>query len=584
MENRYKENSGIQLPDCFNTLTKLQAKVLSSRIDIGKIEEFSYNYTDVLNSKFDPIKNLHKLPDVMEAGKFIAKAIKDGKNILHACDFDADGVNSAAVAHVAFRDIFNVPKDKFVTMVNRRRTGTGFSKHFINNIIELNKEWPIDVMIIYDHGSSDNEAYGVLKSHGIKHIVLTDHHKIPEDNYPINADFVVNPHRVDSEYYKDVSGCFVGYVTMLSTLMHLNDTYTVSDLDKLLPYVAFSTVSDVMSLSHPINRQVIKLGLREMNKLTNPVWLVMKRLLQIHNTINTNDIGYKLAPLINAANRVDREGLAFSILVSENYDDCMLYAKKLFDLNILKKTTQKAALKDVIKQVQESEYTNSIVTVINTEYAINGIISGNIGERYYKPSVCFLDNKDSDILAGSGRGIISGINLEEIYGKIAKESDIVIKYGGHELAAGITIKKDGLEQFKMLFDKHVSEVTGIETERNVKYDIKLNSDDISPYVVSELNRLAPYGKDWKKPVYFSKLKIYSILVFGTMAKVKFVTSSNKILESMHYFNTHGDITVNNIKDILTTGSYAEVVYNLDISTFNDVVNLDMTIIDINRSE
>ncbi len=566
------------------SLTSLQKTILSNRVNMSYLEQFNYDIESVYDSKFDPIKSIHLLPDIQLGGSRIASAIKNNLHILSVFDMDCDGITSGAVIHTALRDVFKVPSSQFKSLVNRRLHGNGFNPTLVQRILAIHKEWKVDIIITSDHGSSDNQAYKILKENGIQEIIVTDHHTIPKNNYPTYADVVINPHREDSTYYKDVSGCFVAYITMLSTMKELTGSYNVSQLDTLLPYVAISTVSDVMNLSLPINRQVLKVGLTLLNSLQNPVFLAIKKVLKLSNRIDSKDIGFKIAPLLNTANRVNQEPLGFELLITEDKNKAIELSTELNKYNIKRKKIQKTLLQKAEIQRDSLKETHSIVISLESPYAINGIVAGNLGGKYNLPTVCFIDNPTSDKISGSGRGIVTGVSLIEIYNNIhTSHPDILIKFGGHKLAAGCQIYKNKLELFRELFEKEVKTMLkDITIDTTLTYDVALKSTEVTPYLVEEINSLTPYGNSWERPVFKSKFKVGYILLLGTMlAKIKLIASDGMEIDATHFFNNkNSEMTIFNIKNILSYGDMVNVVFNLGIGSFNDVINFDLEIIEI----
>lgn len=565
-------------------LTDLQKVILSNRANVDYLKEFNYTFKDLYNSKFDPVKNIKKLPDIEKAGYIIATAIKEGNHVLLASDMDADGVTSAAVLNITFRDVFKVNTNNYKSIVNRRLAGNGFNPEFVNRIKKIHDLWKVDLIITSDHGSADEQAYKELKQYGIEQIIVTDHHTIPKDNYPKSADVVINPHRIDSTYYKDVSGCFVACIAMIETMKNLKGDYYLEQFEKVIPYVAISTISDVMNLSLPINRQVVKYGLRILNSLQSPTWIAIKKVLGIKNRINSKDIGFKLAPLINTANRVNQEDLAFNMLVEPDLTKAVEYATMLNKFNMKRKRVQKELLKQATMQRDTLPYENSIVVALKSIYAVNGIVAGNLGDHFSRPTVCFLYNDIDDTLTGSGRGILKSINLVKIYNNInSRDKTVMLKYGGHKLAAGCKIPKDKLEVFRKMFDEEASKMMKDYKDSSViYYDKEISSNDISPIIFKDQNRLLPYGSGWDSPVYISKLKIGSIMLLGkTLAKIKFIASDNTEIESTHFFNNkNSKYTIDNIKDLLHYGDKITLVYNLGLNSFNDVISFEINVIDI----
>jgi len=568
-------------------LTKIQEDILSRRVDIDILKEFDYEVSDLINSKFDPMKNIHRLPDIELAGELIAKAIREKKHILIVNDFDSDGVNSGAVLFKALEKIFHVKDENFGIIINKRRTGTGYSRTLTKRIIDYhNNVHKIDMILSSDHGSNDEASFKQLKEAGVGDLIITDHHHVDNDNYPDSAAAFINPQRSDSTYYKEVSGCFVAFITMVMAYKKLHGVYRSEHFNILLPYVALSTVTDVMSMKYPINRQVVKVGLNIMNSFKHTTWIAIKKVLKLKNRITSYDLGFKIGPLINTANRMDIEELALSVMIENDYDELYKFTQHLYDMVVIKKASQAAGTKQAMSQVSSLKEKNSVVVAIDSEYAINGIIAGMVGGRVNRPTVCFI-NIDSDVMPGSGRGINPNVDLVSIYNKINEErDDILVKFGGHKLAAGCAIYKDKLDVFRELFDKYVVEQLGEHQDnRTIEFDIQLPLDKISLATTKELLRMLPYGKDWTEPLLYSKLIVSKILVFGTVCKLFFRDSNGYSVDGITFFNnTMTGVNAENIKTLIKPNDRVHVTYTLGLTTNRDIAGVNMVINTIEKEE
>lgn len=579
-----------ELPDKLSKykLTALQKDLLITRIDNKILSKFDYTSSDLINSKFDPLKNIDKLPDIHEAGDVIATAIKEKKYILVVNDFDCDGITSGAVIYKSLEKVLHVNKDNFGLIVNKRSTGTGYSKTLVSKIINHhNNIHKVDMIISSDHGSSDEDSYAELKKAGIGTLVITDHHHIEYDNYPKTADYFINPQRRDSTYYKEVSGCYIAYITMVSTYLKLHGSYRPEAFSLILPYVALSTITDVMSLKYPINRQVVKVGLNIMNSYKNPLWIVLKRLLRLNNRLTAYDLGFKIGPLVNTANRMDIEELIMSIMIENDYDKLYSDATILMDMVTAKKAAQADGNKLANLQVAELDEENSIVVSIPSKYAINGIIASMIGGRYNKPTVCFIDNDNTDVLSGSCRGINKKIDLVKLYKDInTEDGDILVSYGGHKLAAGCRIYKNKLSVFRELFDKYtVKQLGKAKNDRTITYDKQLKVSEITLSVAKEISRIGPYGKDWTEPLFMTDAIVNNILVFGSMAKVFLKDKNNNNIDGICFFNNNlTGVDATNVKKLFPRGSDIRITYTLGVLTNRDVVGINMVINTIDKKE
>ena len=558
----------------------IQKKIIVNRLLPNKdysVDELTYMYYNT----YKLTNNISKLKDIDKASSLLIKHIENNKHICVVVDYDSDGVNSGVVLYRSLFNIFGVNKNNLTVIVNRRRDGNGFNHTLVNRILEVNSNHKIDLLLSADHGSANEEVFKILKTYNIE-LLITDHHLIPENSYPTSADVFINPMRVDSEYNKDVSGCFVAFILLVNTYtkMYNND---LRIFNNIIPYVAISTVTDVMSLQLPINRYIVKLGINEINSFRNKAWIAIKHILGVPGKFNTKDLGFKLGPLINTANRVGREDLAFELLKTDDFNTVEKIASELSKLSILRKSVTKTAMVDVNKQLANNNSCSSAVTTINTDYAINGIVAANVGSSRNLPSVCFLDSTDSrNILVGSCRGIVDGIDVMGIFNNINNTDEtILIKYGGHKGAAGCSIHADKLDLFKILFNKYAKEqFTNIDIKKDRHVDLFVQDYHINPSLAKSIDACSPYGKDWEEPVLLTKVAVEYVTVMGTIAKILFRRRNNTTFTATHFFSSPSSVNINNIKTILKPKSKVYLAFTIGIDCYLDTQDMLVSVVDI----
>lgn len=599
MENTKKErmlNYGFDIRDSEsdlidfikNTLdydvSLVQSKLLANRMTKKDVQDYKDEINDYFYNNLNLTKDLDKLPDLKKAAELILFHMENNNMIYVVSDFDADGVTSAVTIYKSLIDVFQIDKKYVKVIVNKRKLGNGFNKSLTKNIMDKNNEKQIGLIIASDHGSSDEASFKKFKEAGID-LVITDHHEVPKDNYPSSADAFINPQREDATYHKDVSGCYVAFITMVATYIEWKKHKNLRVFNHIIPYVAISVITDVMSLNNPLNRHLVKTGLNEINSLRNRSWMAIKKVLGLPGKIRAKDLGFKIGPLINTGNRVDNEFLAFLVLSETDPEKAYTHAKELNKLNSFRKNVQKTVIKETRKDVERSKLKYCVVNVISSELAINGIIAANIGNSKGLPTVCFLDNDTNDKtspMTGSCRGIVDGIDLMEIFDNmIAEDSKIMVTYGGHKGAAGCAIMRNKLDDFKRLFDKYSKkQLINIKKVKHIPIDDYIPDFKLNMSLAKNVELCGPYGKDWEEPIFLTKLKIGRVFIMGTMAKVIFLTSNNREIEAMHFFNKKYDITVDNIKEKLPQGTQCLLAFNLNVDTFNNTYKLGISIVDV----
>lgn len=568
-------------------LSNVQKTILSNRLDEKDLEDEIQDLTLYINNYLNILSNINKIPDLDNASNLILRHIDKKSHIAIVTDLDCDGVNSAAMLYLAFVKIFMYRKTDLTVIVNKRRDGNGFNQTLMKKILSIDSQRHIDLLITADHGTANNDEFKILRGKNID-IVVTDHHLIPKDNYPDAANFLINNQRSDCGYYKSVSGCFMAFILVVNIYRKMfNNNTNFSQLNFLLPYVAITTISDVMSLKLPINRHIVKSGLLEMNSYRNKLWLAIKKQLGIVGSVTTKDIGFKIAPLINTANRTNSEELAYALLISETYQEALLHSTKLLELNTHRKTVQGITLRETIKDKLElDKYKHSIVTVIDTSLTINGIVAANIGEKHNLPTICFLDNKDLDYYTGSGRGINANLDLYTVLESIKNEnSDLILKFGGHYGAAGVSIKKERLEEFKSVFDKKCKKILSkIDKQKTIDIDCVLQDKEITPYLLKPLEALSPYGKDWHEPIFMSILKPIKVIILGSFgAKIIFALKDGREVTGFNYFRTQHNYTLENIKNNLILGKQTYVCYKIQLEN-KDAIGMNIEIVSLAQDE
>jgi len=566
-----------------NELSRSQAKIIANRYRDETLLE------DVVLPDINLGEVIYGLPGIENAAEIIAEHIKKGSYILLVTDFDSDGVNSAAVLHHVFKNVFRYPLDKFDVIVNRRRDGTGFNKVLVNKILDIDKEKKVGLVITADHASSDKKALLKFKNVGID-VVVTDHHQIPDDSIITAVDGFVNPMREGTkEVINNISGCFVAFAVMLATNKVLTGKHRIKRFLFVMPFVAISTITDMMSMYKPINRYIVKRGLVELNSLRDLRWLIIKKTLKIVGLVNYKNIAYSIGPMINTGNRVDQESVPFNLLIADNAKDMKIYANELNSLHKLRKSVQKGVLVEAEKQADNYEYEDSVVIGIDSKYSINGIISANIQGDTDKPTMCFInnDNENNNVITGSCRADDSVHNVVEIFKYIEKNYDgVMVKYGGHAGAGGCSIKSDKIDEFKKGFNEAVTSITkGIRKDKIYNIDIVLPDYKLTPHIARALENVGGYGKDWAPPILLSEFTIGRIhKINDKFVRITFLTRTRREITVMYFTKSKNVINGSNIDLLLKRNTKVYVVYNLFLDSYNGVMDYSMNILDIRVKE
>lgn len=528
-------------------IPKLSLAILNNNI----CSATNINLLSYVNSIFN-IDNIPSLTDEDKAVELIKDVIKRNGLILGVTDYDSDGLNSAAVINKALSS----KSDNYKVIHNKRENGNGFNPVLVSRIKSIHDENPIDLIITADHGSSNKQAFAELKEYGIKHILVTDHHDIPMDNYPDNVDVFINPQKTDNDP-KDMCGCFVVFKVLSGLYKDDNDIYNNLYRD-CLPHVAIATVSDVMDMSVIYNREVVRAGVQIMNT-TDGLWSMLNTKLGLTGTFTYKDIGFTIGPLINTGNRSSQEGLFYRMMVEKDPVKQEELIERCIGVNIRRKKEKKESMSIINSSISRTDINKTLSLIVDTSMSINGVIANTLGEQYKVPTTCFMRVGDSDVLAGSSRTILSHLHMAEIYKEMASmDKDLFIAYGGHQGAGGCSIKFDKFPTFKKLFEEVVAKAkkpTGSEAE---EFILKINTKHLAYGVVEDIDYAGPYGKNWPAPKLSGFFKLLSVIPMSGLAIFKLMTPSRQIIKGT-YFYTNDD-SILSIENNFERGSVVEVLF------------------------
>jgi single-stranded-DNA-specific exonuclease len=502
-------------------LTPLQARLVAMRLTDADFEDD--NMAEMLEKivfpKLKYLQHPHELKNAEQAAKHVADAIQSDGQIVLATDYDTDGVTSAWVATRALLDYFQVEPERITHILGERKSGYGITDDVVDRILAIDKK--IDLVISADQGSSDEARIQRLAQHGIS-VCVTDHHQIPADGTPKSAICTVNPQQAGCEYDKTVAGCFVIFLVMGQTRKELIDRGVLPSsspsLKDLVMNVALGTVADSVSLKGVNNRAVVQAGLAMMNELKHPSWQAMHALNDNNQQPFTAEyLGFQVATRINAASRVSDVTTAFHFLNAEDFHQAQQMLDQLEMDNLNRREQQETMLLQARQTADAQYYPGKFTMVIKMQgnAGIQGIIASRIGEQYGLPTIAMTDLEDG-FLAGSGRGIISNIDLREAFQWMSdQDSDLFESMGGHKGAAGCMIPIEKFEIFSDLFEQairhqldHKVPIFQIET------DGQLEPYQLTPSLLEELNVLEPYGRDWAKPLFYGDFWIQSCRTVG----------------------------------------------------------------------
>lgn len=542
-------------------VSNIVARLLVNR-DIYKLDDAK----SFLNSNIDNFEDYNKLLGMDKAIKIMKDSIDKGEKILIVGDYDVDGVISS---YVLYSGLKKCKANVSYVIPDRIKDGYGINENIIKNA-HANE---IDLIITCDNGISAIDQIKLAKELGLK-VIITDHHDVPfvedekgERTFILpEGDSVINPKQEDCQYpFNKLCGAGVAY----KFIEGMYEAYGInkSEAIELLQYVAIATVCDVVDLVGE-NRIIVKEGLRIINKTKN----IGLRALFKETGLDTKEIsvyalGFVIGPSINASGRLEQAEWALKMLLSENEEQAEELAQKLNELNKERQELTKEGLEKAIEIIESNKMNEEKVLVVyleDTHESIAGIIAGRIREKYNLPVIVLTSAHEG--AKGSGRSIEEYNMFEELI----KCKDLLGKFGGHPMAAGMSIANENINDFRKRLNAQTT-LTDEDVIPKVSIDMPLLLKDINFNLIEEISKLEPYGKANPKPTFGMKnLKVLELRVLGKDKNVlKMKLSDGTLFIDGIYF---GDI--HDFQESLKL-SYGEDEYNKAFNGYPNGVKIDI---------
>lgn len=449
------------------------------------------------------------MKDMDKAVAVLGEKIKENVKIRIIGDYDIDGIQSTYILLEGFRMLgADVDSD----IPDRMKDGYGLNRNLIDRALEAD----VDTIITCDNGIAAAEEIAYAKSMGMT-VVVTDHHEVPyteiggERRYILpEADAVVDPKQEDCAYpFKGLCGAAVAY-KLVEALMEAMGK-DAEDADYLMENVAIATIGDVMDLVDE-NRIFVKQGLDMLKRTEN---LGLKALMGCTGVnvdkLSPYHIGFVIGPCMNASGRLDTAKRALELLEAKKVAEADLLAGDLKALNDSRKDMTAQAVEEAFIQVENSELKNADVLVVylpECHESLAGIVAGRIREKYYRP--VFVLTKGAEGLKGSGRSI----ETWHMYEGLNRVKHLLSKFGGHKMAAGLSMPEENLEQFR----KEINEKSGITPEdlnEKIAIDMQLPFECVNEKFIGELAVLEPFGKGNARPVFAERqVQVESARILG----------------------------------------------------------------------
>ena len=504
-----------------------------------------------------------------QMAKLLADAIAVNKTFLVVGDYDADGATATAVAVRGLRSMgaqvgFLVP--------NRFEYGYGLTPEIVQLAIDQSPDNPPDILITVDNGIASVEGVAAANTRGLQ-VLVTDHH-LPGDTTP-DATCIINPNQRGCDFpSKNLAGVGVMFYCLLALRAELRTrglfvNKQEPNLTELLDLVALGTVADLVKLDHN-NRILVEQGLRRIRdgKAGFGIIALLKLAGRDYQKTSAQDLGFYVGPRLNAAGRLDDMSLGIACLLTDTEEIAKKLAQQLHELNHARRDieadmtdTAQIALDDLQVDAQYS------ISLFQPEWhqGVIGILASRIKERYHRPVIAFANATDNAILKGSGRSI-SGLHLRDALDLLSKRMpDLIIKFGGHAIAAGLTIKADDFVRFKQGFEAVCQYLLSpADLQAVMLVDGGLNTSDMTLQTAIALDAQV-WGQGFASPAFCDEFEVVNQRVVGEK-HLKLKLKKDAVLVDAIYFG-HSEFLP----------EVAQVVYELKTNQYNGVQSVQLLV-------
>lgn len=503
------------------------ARILVNR-DLEE-EEFEKFLHPDLNNLYDP----YLMEDMNQAVRIIIHDIEEGNRIRIVSDYDVDGVMSN---YILYKGLKKIGAEVDYVIPHRVKDGYGINEDIILKAAEDN----IHTILTCDNGIAANTALSKAKELGLT-VVVTDHHQVPffmeeeKKRYILPpADAILNPKKVSCKYpFDDLCGAGVAY--KLIEALYIKRDIPKEELYRFLEFVAIATVCDVVTLKDENRTFVIK-GLERLNHSENTGLRALIGANELSDLkIDAYHIGFKLGPCINASGRLESAIASMELLLEDNVEAAIAKAKEILEINEERKEMTQRGVEEAEEFMKNfSGEKVFVVCLPDCHESLAGIIAGRIRDAYHHPVLIVVNSDEKGILKGSGRSI----EEYHMFEALQNCSDLLVKFGGHAMAAGFSLKEDNLDEFA----RRLNEQCELKEDAfipKVRIDVPMPISYLSEDLIREIDGLAPFGKGNEKPVFAQKdMNVLSAKIMGknrNVVKMTLEGADGSIGEGI-YFN------------------------------------------------
>lgn len=540
-------------------ITPFTARLIRNKDITGEKEIGEYLHGGM--SDLCPAEMMKGIP---EAAVILAEKIREGKKIRIIGDYDIDGVCST---YILLRGLRAAGAHVDTDIPDRKKDGYGLNRELIDRALEAGT----NTVLTCDNGIAAVEEIAYAKEKGLT-VIVTDHHEL-QAQIPA-ADVIVNPRQPDCPYpFKKLCGASVAWKFIQAFWRRMG--IASEDLyGDLLMFAAFATVGDVMDLTGE-NRILVKEGLKRLRDTSHPGMSALIEANEIaRERLSAFHIGFILGPCINASGRLNTAKRALELLDTEDRALALMRAQELKDLNDERKIMTEQGVKEAVDLIEHSDLKADRVLIVylpDCHESLAGIIAGRIRERYYRP--VFVLTRAEEGVKGSGRSIEAYSMFEEM----SKCKELFTKYGGHPMAAGVSMPEDHVELFRKQINA-LCELTEAELTEVVHIDMALPFSCVTERLVEELELLEPFGKGNTKPVFAARnVRILESRILGknqNVLRMKLRDESGGILEGIYFRDCMQEVLYD-----LQQKPTMHILYYPEINEYRGQKNLQLRVLD-----
>lgn len=539
-----------------------------------------------LSGTLSDLPDAHLLKDADRLVDVLCRQIKEHKNIRIIGDYDIDGVMSS---YILWRALMRVGAAVDIAIPDRMKDGYGLNQ----NLIEDASIDGIDTILTCDNGIAAINEIRYAKDLGMT-VLVTDHHQVPfeeidgkHEEIRSNADAVVNPHQEGCNYpYKELCGAGVAWSVV--TILYEKMGIPMEEANELLEFAAFATVGDVMPLTG-VNRILVKEGLKRIHHTENTgMKALISRCGLVPEQIDSYHFGFVLGPCVNASGRLETAVEALNLFRETDDAKAGEMAEHLVTLNEERKRLTTEGVEEALRVYEEEHYELDPVLVIylpDVHESIAGIIAGRIREKYYRPVFILTKSADGGV-KGSGRSV----EEYSMYEEMCKCGTLLSKFGGHPMAAGLSLPEEKVDEFRKQMNENCS-LSVEQLEEKVHIDVPMPVSYVKAPLIQEFALLAPFGTGNPKPVFADKnLKVCSLRVLGknrNVVKFSLRNSAGQVITAVRFGDCEeilgyirekfGEESLKNAMSGRENPVVLSIVYSPQINEFRGVESIEFII-------